>query len=144
VNNSIDDKEKKYWVHLTLTRKLKSKFEETEKRIVSRQLYYSVIDDKQKDRSEKDNAYILHLLKYELIRLYLEIQNTFPAFLKEEPVTEEEIHSMFFSEEVPEKSFIIKAPDYNLPKPTTEIVEQTKKKTFNAIKADIREPKKGD
>jgi hypothetical protein len=143
VNNALDDKEKKYWVHLTLRRKLKSKFEETEKRIVSRQLYYSVIDDKQKDRSEKDNAYILHLLKYELIRLYLEIQNTFPAFLKEEPVTEEEIHSMFFSEEVPEKSFIIKAADYNLPKPTTEIVEQTKKKTFNAIKADIREPKKG-
>ncbi len=138
VNNASNENEKKYWVHLTLTRKLKDKFEETEKIIKSRQLYLSVINDKSESQKQKDDAYVIQLLKYELIRLYLEMQDSFPSYLKEEPITEADIHSTYFnSEDASEKSFIIQAPDYKLPKATQPIVIQQEIK-FQPIKADFK------
>lgn len=144
MKDASNENEKKYWIHNTLTKKIKDKFTETEKAIAANQFYFSVIDDRQQTQRQKDNAYVIQLLKFELIRIYIEIQNSFSAFLKEDPLTEADILSTYFqSEEAPEKSFIIPAPDYKLPKPTTSLSVQPVKKELKVIKADIREPVKG-
>lgn len=115
MKDASNENEKKYWIHNTLTKKLKDKFTETEKAITANQFFFSVIDDRQQTPKQKDNAYVIQLLKFELIRIYIEIQNGFSAYLKEDPLTETDILTTYFqSEEAPAKSFIISAPDYKL------------------------------
>ncbi|MBK8711383.1 MAG: hypothetical protein IPL97_05870 [Niastella sp.] len=143
MKDASNENEKKYWIHNTLTKKLKDKFTETEKAITANQFFFSVINDRQQTSKHKDDAYVIQLLKFELIRIYVEIQNSFLAYLKEDPLTEADILSTYFqSEEAPEKSFIISAPDYKLPKGSQpiEIKEEVK---FQPIKADIRTVPKG-
>lgn len=143
IRNAGNENEKKYWIHNTLTKKLKDQFSEVAKAISKNEFYFSSLDDRSKSPSEKDSAYIVQLLKYELIRIYLEVQNNYPEYLKEEPVTEAELLTIYFhNEEIAAKSFIISAPDYNLPKTREEIAVQEEVK-FHAIKADIREVPKG-
>lgn len=144
VKDASNENERKYWIHNTLTRKLKDQFSEAAKAINKNQFYFSAIDDKNQTQSQKDNAYIVQLLKYELIRIYLEIQDSYSAYIQDEPLTEADLISLYFqNEETPEKSFIIKAPDYKLPKATTSISIQPEKQNLKVIKADIREPLKG-
>lgn len=143
VSQASNDNEKKFWVHTTLAKKLKQKFTDIEKIIKAKKFQLTGIDNTQIDAKHRDDAFIIQFLKYQLIRLYLEIQNSYPAYLKEESITEEDIYSAWFSEEAPQKSFIITAPDHNLPKPANPIVVQPQKKTLNVIKGDIRDSAKG-
>lgn len=142
VGQASNDNEKKFWAHTTLAKKLKQKFTDIEKIIKAKKFQLTAIDNTQIDAKHRDDAFIIQFLKYQLIRLYLEIQNSYPAYLKEESLTEEDIYSAYFSEEAPQKSFIVTAPDHNLPKPATSIII-TKEKTLNVIKGDIREIAKG-
>lgn len=110
VHDASNENEKKYWVHNTLTKKLKDKFVETEKVISSNQFFLAVIDDRLQTAKHKDDAYVIQLLKYELIRIYLEVQDSYPAYLKEDPLTEADLITTYFhSEEAPQKSFITSA-----------------------------------
>lgn len=144
MKNASTENEKKYWIHNTLAKKIKDKFTETERAIITNQFFFPVISDREQTPKQKDNAYVIQLLKFELIRIYLEIQNNFSAYLKEDSLTEADILSIYFqSEDAPDKSFIIPAPDYKLPKSTTYISVQPVKKELKVIKADIREPAKG-
>lgn len=143
VHDASNENEKKYWVHNTLTKKLKDKFVETEKVISSNQFFLAVIDDRQQSAKQKDDAYIIQLFKYALIRIYLEVQDNYPAYLKEDPLTEADLLTTYFhSEDATEKSFIAPAPDYKLPKNSQPLVVQEEVK-FQPIKADIRSVPKG-
>ena len=143
VKDASNENERKYWIHNTLTRKLKDQFSEAAKAINKNQFYFPAIDDKNQTQSQKDNAYIVQLLKYELIRIYLEVQDSYSAYIQDDPLTEADLLSIYFqNEEAPEKSFIVKAPDYNLPKAKEELITQEDVK-FQPIKADIREVPKG-
>lgn len=143
VKDASNENERKYWIHNTLTRKLKDQFSEAAKAINKNQFYFSAIDDKNQTQSQKDNAYIVQLLKYELIRIYLEIQDSYSIYIQDEALTEADLLSIYFqNEEAPEKSFIVKAPDYNLPKAKEGLITQEDVK-FQPIKADIREVPKG-
>lgn len=137
-HHASNENEKKYWIHNTLTKKLKDKFVETDKVISSNQFFFAIIDDRLQTAKHKDDAYVIQLLKYELIRIYLEVQDNYPAYLKEDPLTEADLLTTYFhSEEAPQKSFIAPAPDYKLPKNSQPLVVQEVVK-FQPIKADIR------
>jgi hypothetical protein len=145
--NAITENEKKFQVHRALNQELKSKLIGVESLILKKNYFFDLIDPKNSNRSRditfRDEAYIIQLVKYKLIWLYLEIQDTYLPYLNEDPITEEEIHYLYFSEEVPAKSFIIDAPDMYLPKRSSSIIKQPLPKKLQVIKGDIREPKNG-
>ncbi|HEY9341926.1 MAG TPA: hypothetical protein VIQ23_10110 [Hanamia sp.] len=147
IADAIDENEKKFWIHKTLNQELKSKLNAVEQLILKKNYFFDLIDPKNSNRSNdvtfRDEAYIIQLVKYKLIWLYLEIQDTYLPYLKEDPITEEDIHSLYFSEEFHEKSFIINAPDMHLSKPSNSIIKQPLPKKLKVIKGDIREPKNG-
>lgn len=143
INQASNEDEKKFWVHTTLTKKLKDKLNQTEAVIANNNFQLSAAEDKSLDKSHSDNAFVIQSLKYQLIRLYLEIQNTFADYVKEDLLSEDDIHKLYFSEPAPAKSFIIAATPLNLPKPKQKVVVKEPEKTFKAIKADIREAAKG-
>lgn len=140
-------KEKQFWLHNTLTKKLAQKLKETNKVITDNKLYFDLLQPlaKQKisDARTLDEAYIFQYLKHTLIRLYIEIQETHEAFLTEESITEEELHETYFSEPEPYKSLIIEAVKINLPKPASQFVPKPQEIPFKVIKDDFREPAKG-
>jgi hypothetical protein len=67
-----------------------------------------------------------------LIRLYLEIQNRYAQYWKDDPLTEEDLHTIYFTE--PNQPLIKPAPDLGLPRSTLQKPSNTKIIEFNAIK----------
>jgi len=139
--------EKKYQVHKSLIKQLRKKFKETEGIIESKGFYFENIEPAQKksqvDSKFKEDIYIIQFLKYQLIWLYLEIQNNYLPYLSQDALEESDIHDMFFSDPPPAKSFFVDAPALNLPKPIQSIVIKENAKPFVVQKKDIREPAKG-
>jgi hypothetical protein len=74
IKDALNDNERKFHIHKIL-KNLPAKLHETEKIIASRNLYFSLIDDTTRDKKLRDDAFIIQCLKYQLICLYLEIQN---------------------------------------------------------------------
>ena len=139
ITNSSNNNEKKFHIHTALSKRLKAKLEDTERVISSSQLFFSVLEGH--DKQQRDNAWIIQYLKYQLIRLYLEIQNLYPEFLNDDPLTEEDIHSKYFTETV--QSLIKTAPELGLPKSTIQKPSSIERNQFNPIKGDFRSEKKG-
>ena len=139
--------EKKYQVHKSLIKQLRKKFKETEGIIESKGFYFENIEAAQKktqvDSKLKEDIYIIQFLKYQLVWLYLEIQNNYLPYLPQDALEETDIHDMFFSDPAPAKSFFVDAPALNLPKPVQSIVIKENAKPFVVQKKDIRESGKG-
>jgi hypothetical protein len=143
MKRALNDNEKKFHIHKILSKKLPAKLHETEKIISARGLYFSLIEDTSIDKKRRDDAYVIQYLKCQLILLYLEIQNSFQSLVKGDILEEKEIHSLYFTEDLPDKTFIVKARDLNLPKATITKPVIKEEKKFIPIKADFREAKKG-
>ena len=141
------ENEKKYWVHTTLTKVISQKLKEASKVIKANEYYLDQILPGVKPNSKAehllDETYILQFLKYQLIRIYLEIQTAFKPFVKEDEVTEEELHSIYFKEEIFTTSFL---KQITYPEPIkgagTTIIAATES-IFTPEKREIREPSKG-
>jgi len=73
----------------------------------------------------------------------MEIQTAFPDYLKEAPLTEEELYYSYFHEPAPAKPFIVKAEKRPSAKPVASTATKPHTTPFNAIKNDIRTEKKG-
>ena len=139
--------EKKYWVHTTLTKVISQKLKVTSKTIKAHEYYLDQILPGVKTTTTAeyllDETYILQYLKCQLIRIYLEIQMAFKPFVKEDEVTEEELHSIYFKEEIFTTSFLKKII---YPEPLkgagTKVIPDTEY-IFVPQKRDIREPGKG-
>lgn len=142
---SLNDLEKKYLIHTALKRKLSEKFRETSEAIESNNSYLDVLSgplQQSKQAKPSDFSFILQFLKYSLIRIYLEIQNTYPLFV-EEHLSEPEIHALFFKEPAPENSFIKQAPQISPKMPDVHLVTSKIEVAFKAFTNDLKEPGKG-
>ncbi|MBD3749341.1 MAG: hypothetical protein IE931_07590 [Sphingobacteriales bacterium] len=147
IAGALNEKEKQYWVHTTLTKVLSQKLREVSKVIDDSQYFFQQLSAASKastpESKIQDEAYILQYLKYQLIRIYLEIQETFSSHLKEEAISEEELHQQYFSEQAPSKSFIIEAVKLNLPLPASQVTAKPQTVQFTVKAFDFRTEKKG-
>ncbi|MBK6285713.1 MAG: hypothetical protein IPF54_26325 [Draconibacterium sp.] len=138
--------EKQYIVHVTLTKALSQKLTETAQVISERSYSTSQYDfSNPKLTSDKDignESYILHYLKFQLIRLYLEVQDSFPEFSKESMLSIDEIYYKYFNEQAPKESNIVQSENTLIAKQVLKI-ESEEKTVFNPIKGDFKSSKKG-
>jgi len=134
--------EKKYWVHTTLTKVISQKLKETSKAIEDYQYYFEQLLTGTKSKSIGayifDETYIIQFLKYQLIRIYLEIQQAFQNYLKEDTVTEGELHSIYFTEQCPVKSFIVEAQKIKLAATASQDKAKPASLQFKAKAFDFR------
>lgn len=144
IMEGANDKEKKYWVHTTLTKVITQKLKETNTVITDNQyLFEQLSKTKGVDKKVLDETYIIQLLKHQLIRLYIEIQEVFVDYLKEEAVTEEELHQLYFSEQAPEKSLLIPAEKIKIAVPASKSKMPQQNIALKILKNDFRGEKKG-
>jgi len=147
INASTNPTEIKYLVHFALTRTLSQKLNEISRILSERKYNPNQFDlsseDLRLDKSVADESFVIHYLKHQLVRLFLEVQESYQEHLKEEPISEDEIYYMYFNEQAPKPSFISEADNYPDLKavPIKERAEE--KETFNALRQDIRSEKKG-
>jgi hypothetical protein len=145
--SSSNPVEIKYLVHIALAKTLSQLLQYASQTITERK--YSPVQfeiGQGKVITEKliaDESYILHFLKHQLIRLYLEVQESYSENLKDDPLSEEEIYLTYYNEQAPVPSLIISADKITLMKSTLLIKKEEQKKSFNARRSDIREDSKG-
>lgn len=146
IEGCLNDKEKKYWVHTTLTKVFAPKLKEASKVIDDNGYTIDLISAGSKSKADKntlDEAYIIQHVKYQLIRLYMEIQEAYRDFLKDDETPEEELHQIYFSEEAPSKSLLIEAQKIKLAKPASQLEVKNDTDTIRVLKSDIRATTKG-
>lgn len=147
VSESLNDNSKKYHVHMALSRTLKEKLNEAAQVINDRNYSPETFDPKfgvlQGSSQIADEAYILHLLKHHLVRLYLEIQDSQTDYLKEDTLTEDDIYLTFFNHVAPNPSHIIEADKITIAKPIEKDGKAIQQTNFQPITSDFRTEVKG-
>lgn len=147
VSESLNDNSKKYHVHMALSRTLKEKLNETAQVINDRNYSPETFDPKfgvlQGSSQIADEAYILHLLKHHLVRLYLEIQDSQTDYLKEDTLTEDDIYLTFFNHVAPNPSHIIEADKLTIAKAIEKDGKAIQQTNFQPITSDFRTEVKG-
>ena len=143
---ALNDEEKKYLVHTTLTKLLIQKLNETSTAINEHQYFFSNVAGPSKSTGSPnigDDSYTLQFLKYQLIRIYLEIQYSYNDFVKGDSLSESDIHLMYFSELAPEISVIQESPEIKTQESAIKLTKKGPSKPFNPRKGDFRPDKKG-
>ena len=143
---ALNDEEKKYLVHTTLSKLLIQKLNETSAIINEYQYFFINVSGPSKSTGSPnigDDSYTLQFLKYQLIRIYLEIQYSYKDFVKGDSLSEGDIQQLYFSEPPQEKSMITEAPiTIHKQSEGKQVIHKTVM-PFKALKADFREPVKG-
>lgn len=144
---AVTKDEKKYQIQKALVKQLRKKMKETSSIINDNEFYleniFPVSRKSQTVAELKDDIYIIQLIKYKLIWLYLEIQNSYPAQLPQDAVEENDLLEMYFTELPPATSFFVTAPELNLPKLVQPVIKKETAKPFIIQKKDFRDPAKG-
>jgi len=143
--------EKKYHVHTALARTLSRTFRDVVQILTERNYSPDHFDlnlgSNPKNRSLSDESFVVHYLKHELVRLHLEIQESYTDYLKEERLSEEEVYFKYYNESAPQPSLIIPAENYpDIPSPVTLKTEEQEKEygtTFKSLRSDLRPEEKG-
>jgi hypothetical protein len=139
--------EKTYITHFALTRVLAQVLKDTNNVLTIRNYTLEQYNSNKKLTIEtlavSNESYVLHYLKFQLVRLVKEIQDSFSDFLKETPLSDDEIFFNFFNEPAPPDTYIVKAENYPNTKPSISSFSKQEKVPFNAIQNDIRNEKKG-
>lgn len=143
ISAALSDNEKTYLIHVVLSKLISQKLKETvqviQERNYSPEQFDLKLQTKKVDNNTADESYILHLLKHHLVRLVMEIQDSYQEYLKEDALTPDEIYYTYFNEAAPEIAYIIEAEDY----PDTNQIPQAQNKdskpAFNPIRDDIWE-----
>lgn len=146
IAGALNDNEKMYWAHTTLAKKLLPKLKEISKIIDVHQYLFELLSSGNKSKTEiqqLDETYIIQLLKYQLIRIYIDLQESFKDFLKDGETTEEELHQICFSETAPVKSLLIPAEKIKTATPASKIIVKKADVVLNVLKDDFRKAKKG-
>ncbi len=143
ISAALSDNEKSYLVHVALTKLISQKLKETanviRKRNYSPEQFDLKFQSKAADKNIADESYILHLLKHHLVRLVMEIQDSYQEYLKEGTLTPDEIYYTYFNETAPEISYIIEAGNYPNTNQIPQAQQKDSKPAFNAIRDDIWE-----
>jgi hypothetical protein len=134
IDHAINDNEKKYHIHVALGKKLPALFNETQRIIRSHQFNFSLLNDVSVDKKVIENVFIVQFLKYRLIQLYLEIQDSFHEYYSEQDLSVEELHSLYFNDPFQD---IIKPIPTTGPKRKIESANANKKE-LEPIKDDFR------
>lgn len=143
---ALNDDEKKYLVHTTLTKLLIQKLNETSAIINEYQYFYTNLVGPSKSTGSPnmgDDSYTLQFLKFQLIRIYLEIQESYSEFLKDDKLSEEDLHQIHFTEPAPEKSFFKEAEKMQMKSTVATLIKKPVLKPFTPLKNDVRPEKKG-
>ena len=146
ISAALNDNEKSYLVHFAINKLISQKIKETAQLIQERKYTQEQFDLKQKSNTTEtsiaDESYILHLLKHHLVRLMMEVQDSYPDYLKEEALTPDEIYYKYFNEAAPERPYIIEAENYPNINQVPQPQKMENKPVFNAIRDDIWENSK--
>lgn len=147
MDDAFNDKERVYLVAQQAIKPLAQKLKETNSIIEEKQLHWSNIKGTAQvssiDAAQADEAYIIQLVKYNLFFLYLEIQDSFTQFLKEDALSKDELHQKFFTEQELQPDIITDADQVNLPTPASQIVDEPIHKILEPRAYDIRGEIKG-
>ena len=143
INAALSDNEKSYLVHVALTKLISQKLKETAQVIQERDFTLEQFDIKPQNKKVNtniaDESYVLHLLKHHLVRLVMEIQDSYQEYLKEDVLTADEIYYTYFNEAAPEIAYIIEAEDYPETNQIPQAQQKDSKPAFNPIRDDIWE-----
>lgn len=147
IKQALNNSEKAYLIHNILNKVLSQKLKETEQ-VISERAYtpeqFSLQSNtKQFDKSVSDESYILFNLKHQLIRLVMELQDSYSDHMKEEPLSIEELYYKYFNEEPPKQLFINVATNYPNTNQSIRQPDKTGKPVFNPLRQDIRDEHKG-
>lgn len=145
IEQSTNSNQKKYVVHMALEKAIKQKLTEIAQVINDHNYQLESFDPKfgalKEDTNFADEAYIIHFLKYELVRIFLEIQNNHHAFVKEEQLLEEDLYLMYFNHVTPKPSYLVDASKITIEKPVL-VKKETPIVIFNAVQGDVRDETK--
>ncbi len=146
IASSITDSEKKYIVNHAINHLLKQAFSEINKIIIERGYIPEQFDESIKilpnQSSLSNQSFILHYLKHQLVRLLMEVQETFSFYLKEPALTPSEIYLKYYQEPEPTPPIIVKSERLSQAKPHTAPKGIVQLPAFNAIRGDFRSEKK--
>jgi len=119
ISAALNYNEKSYLVHVALTKLVSQKLKETHQVIQERNYTPEQFDlklqTKKVDTNTADESYILHLLKHHLVRLIMEIQDSYQEHLKEDALTTDEIFYTYFNEAAPERPYIVECEEIAVP-----------------------------
>lgn len=139
ISEALNKNEKSYIVNFALTKTLSQKIKETAQVIQGKNYSPEQFDlsnqNKLTNRSQSDESYILHLLKHQLMRLIMEVQDSYTDLLKDEPLTQEEIYYKYFYETAPEKPYIIDCENIVIPIKQRKVKEEM---LFKPILRDLK------
>jgi hypothetical protein len=140
ISEALSDNEKSYLIHFALNKLISQKIKEIAQVIQERGYTPEQFDLKhQSNKNIADESYIIHLLKHHLVRLVMEIQESYPKFLKDDALTPDEIYYKFFNEAVPERPYIIEAENYPNANQIPQPQQKENKPVFHAYRDDIWE-----
>lgn len=147
VDAAFNDNERLYLVAQQAIKPLAQKLKETNSIIEERKLHWSEIKGTAQlsntDAAQADEAYIIQLVKYNLLFMYLEIQNSFPQFLNDDALSKDELHQKYFTEQELQSGIITDADQIHLPTPASQVKADPNAITFERKAFDFRETKKG-
>lgn len=134
IQSAESDNEKLFHVDYVI-KSLDSKCRDTEEVIRLKTLPFEDISPL------NDDAYIVHYLKFQLIRLYLEFQSAHFSILNQEPITKHELLENYFHESVDQKFIVEETHQFIInPAPITQSPEPD---AFEAKNYDFRGEKTG-
>jgi len=138
IKSALNTEEKQYWIHATLAKTLSQNLIDTENIIAARKC--SLANMSSTELAIQDESYIIQYLKHQLVRLFLEIQETNKDLVKEDLLTIKELNAKFFSDPINEEYFkpadIVKGVEKIATSIKSEIV-------FEPKAYDFRKPAKG-
>lgn len=136
MESAPNDNAKAYYLNKVLDKQLNSKLREVSSLIERKNYQFANMT------RTNDDAYIIQYLKYQLVRLYLEVQDYYPDEIEDEPLTPEDIVSKFFSDPF-EKGVIIDEVRELVPERRQSVTPKAEPEKFIPHNHEIREAEKG-
>lgn len=147
VREAINEKARKYHVHMALTRTLNEKLKETAQVIQEHDYNPKQYDHRlgslPANTPNTDAAFIIGYLQHQLVRLYLEVQACYPNYLSEEALTEEDIYLKYFNHGAFTPSYIKIAERIETAKVKSPVIIEKKEREFTPRLGDFKTPVKG-
>lgn len=150
INDDHNTLLQKYWLNDTLNKKLQTRLKDIGKIIRDNDYQLAYINPRKTsfniDTEQKTNTYIIQLLKLALIKVYLEIQETFKSLLSDDLKIEDDFYTQFLFEPVPalcslKKITVVDVQDENIISDSIVVPDEESK--FNPVKLDFRIGYKG-
>lgn len=89
---------------------------------------------------EADEAFVFQYLKHQLVRLYLELSEAYPAYRKNQNLELEDLYYKFFHSVAPQTAVVDGAPEIVLKEPALIESFPDTDNTFRAVIADVHNP----